>query len=157
MSEESTREQRLAEILRRWIKATDGEWQTRFIFRLLQCARMHYNEGHLLIDEPEEKDWPNADFMAQAHQDIPFLMNELSATEAIEREKCCRDICFHCRQGDPLVELGPAHTKAGQPFWHRPGPKAHAVRCDASSIRMRAQQEEHELAATQATRTETAG
>ena len=64
-------------------RATKAPWQTRFIYRLFRAAR---ESVIVLMQDGPDKDWPNADFIAQARTDLPAVVAELrEARELLER------------------------------------------------------------------------
>ena len=78
------------EIRERVEKATKGPWSTRFIYRLFSAARKN---PAILVENPEDKDWDNAEFIAHAITDIPYLLEELrKVREEVERLTRQRDV-----------------------------------------------------------------
>lgn len=75
--------------------ATPGPWQTRFIYRTFK--RVRESPGDLLIGDPPEHDWPNAEFMCESRAVLPAA---LDCVAALERTRCECDLvpdeCDRC-------------------------------------------------------------
>lgn len=54
--------------------ATPGPWETRFIYRMFKSLR---HAPGLFVGTNPDADWPDADFVAHARSDIPFLAGEI--------------------------------------------------------------------------------
>lgn len=64
-------------------KATPGPWQTRFMYRMFQSARL---DPSTLFDTKPEDDWKDADFCTTARTEWPKLIEEhRKALDEIER------------------------------------------------------------------------
>lgn len=87
-------EQRLVEIRERLSKATPRPWQTRFVYRLFDSAR---KDPINLFETPKERDWDDADFIANAPEDIEFLLAELAERDKkiAELEDPCSAAGYH--------------------------------------------------------------
>ena len=84
-------------------RATKAPWQTRFIYRLFRAAR---ESVIVLMHDGPDKDWPNADFIAQARTDLPAVVAELREAREVLREGQELMAILHPDSSDKPLEAG---------------------------------------------------
>jgi hypothetical protein len=79
---------KVIELLKLCRKSTPGPWQTRFIFRSLQCARRFAAEDGLLLDA-RNNDWNDAAVTAELRTAFPAIAaHYLAMLEVVEDMSC---------------------------------------------------------------------
>ena len=62
--------------------ATPGQWQTRFLHRIVHAVRALDQRFCLLMNTDSSQDWRDCEFVASSHNAMPDLLDSLAALQA---------------------------------------------------------------------------